>query len=256
MKIKITFFLCLIALYAVNGRQVYAASSGRSNSSVQQKNQNQEGYHNTGETAAQVQNQNRVQEQVANEGLIEGLKNRIKNFFVRRIRATLGSVSGQTLYVTDTKGQNITVHVTEETVLKRKFGGNSSLDEFKTGDNLAIIGKQSEGDTESSDKNELAARYIRNLSIARRNTVFSGIVTSKTDTSLTIETAKRGKQTVYVTDSTVIKEKNKTIGYGDLIAGDRLLVKGVLWDREAASINADKIMKLPRVTAVNPTPSD
>lgn len=180
--------------------------------------------------------------QERNKGIIDTLKDRIKAAVNRRFHGTVKSISGQTIAVSTDKG-DVSVSVTDVTVLKRKFGANSALSEFATNDELAIVGKQKNAGTDS----EIEARYIRNLSIQRRNTVFNGTITSLNagDSSFVVKTTGRGDQTAYAGKDTVITDKNKSIAFEDLKTGDRVIVKGELWDRANTRIDAKRIIRLP-----------
>lgn len=172
--------------------------------------------------------------------IVNQLKEKIKETIARRYHGILKTVSGSTLTVSTEKG-DMTVHITDATILKRRFGANSTITEFAVGDELAIVGKRS-----GSSETEVEAKYIRNLSIQRRNTVFSGNIVSMNtgDGSFVVKTLNRGEQTTYISSQTVITEKNKTILFTDLKVGDKVIVKGELWDRASAKIDAKKIMRL------------
>jgi hypothetical protein len=186
--------------------------------------------------------------QERNKGIIDTLKERIKAAVNRRFHGTIKGISGSVITVSTDKG-DANVAVTESTVLKRKFGADSALSEFAVNDELAIVGKQKNAGTDS----EIEARYIRNLSIQRRNTVFNGTVTSLNagDSSFVVKTAGRGDQTAYAGKDTVITDKNTPIEFADLKTGDRVIVKGELWDRANTKIDAKRIIRLP----AKPSPS-
>lgn len=163
---------------------------------------------------------------------INAIKEKIKSLFPRQFRGKLKTINGSVLTVTTKDGKEIVVNVVKETMLKRRFGASSTLSEFMVGDELAVVAKNQD------------AKYIRNLSIQRRNAVFTGTITTKTDTSFTLQTVSRGLQNVYTSSTTVIHEKDKVKTYADLAVGDKVLVKGELWDRANTKIDAKKILKL------------
>jgi len=171
------------------------------------------------------------------------VKNAIKSFMPMRIHGTLKSLTGQTLIV-DTDTGDITVYIVGKTLLKRRYGGASNLSEFMVGDELAVLGKKHKTTGNVLSESEMDAKYIRNLSIQRRNAVILGIIKTKSDTSFTVQTEKKGLQTVFVSAGTSLTEKDKPITYAELSDGNRILVKGELWDRAHAKIDAKRIVKL------------
>lgn len=182
------------------------------------------------------------------KNIIEQAKDMVKKRIKKQVKGTLTTIADKTLTVTTEKESAYTVQVNENTEYKRKYGGESKLSEFKPNDSVLVIGK------EIGDK-EMEATYIRNLSIQRRRTVFLGEVVSKSADSFTLKTTGRGTQTVYISSSTKFSEREATIGFGDISLGNKVVVKGEVWDRESAKIDAQTVMKLaqkqPKAT---PTP--
>lgn len=164
---------------------------------------------------------------------INAIKEKVKSLLPRQFRGKLKTMSDSVLTITSKDSKDMVVNVVKETMLKRRFGANSTLSEFMVGDELAVVAKNQD------------AKYIRNLSIQRKNAVFTGTITTKADASFTLQTVSRGLQNVYVSSSTVIHEKDKVKTYADLAVGDKVLVKGELWDRANTKIDAKKILKLP-----------
>lgn len=163
---------------------------------------------------------------------INTIKEKVKSFFPKQFRGKLKTLDGSVLTITTKEGKDIVVNVVKETLLKRRFGANSNLSEFMVGDELAVVAKNQD------------AKYIRNLSIQRRNAVFTGTIATKADDSFTLQTVSRGLQNVYISSTTAINEKDKVITYADLAVGDKVLVKGELWDRANTKNDAKKILKL------------
>lgn len=190
-------------------------------------------------------------------GLIDQLKDRIKSKLPKRIHGKLTLINGSVLSVISDNGITYMVTITSNTQLRRRFGGAATLSEFSIGDELAVIGnRRKTSDTEFSET-EIDAKYIRNLSIQRRNAVFNGTVTSKETLLFKIQTQSRGVQTVNINNATIYTQKDQKILYADLQIGDKVIVKGELWDRASDNINAKKVMKLVRSTiTVTPTPTD
>lgn len=163
---------------------------------------------------------------------INTIKEKVKSLLPKQFRGKLKAISDSVLTVTTKEGKDIVVNVVKETMLKRRFGASSTLSEFMVGDELAVVAKNQD------------AKYIRDLSIQRRNAVFTGTITTKADTSFTLQTVSRGLQNVYISSTTTIHEKDKVKTYADLAVGDKVLVKGELWDRANTKIDAKKILKL------------
>lgn len=175
--------------------------------------------------------------------LLERAKNLIKEKIKKQLRGELVTISGNTLTVQkDTL--TYTVQVTDKTQLKRKFGGNSNLSEFSPHDTLLVIGNRVKDTQGTYSATEVEATYIRNMSVQRRFAVFTGEVEAKSGTTITLKTIGRGAQTVYIASGTKVQEKNRTISFSDIHVGDKVVVKGELWDRVSFKIDAKTILKL------------
>jgi len=188
------------------------------------------------------------------ENLIEKAKNLIKEKIRNQINGKLTAIEGKSLTVQKDK-KTFTVNTSDTTQFKRKFGGTSSLNELSLNDQLLIIGNRKKNSDGSHSTTEIEASYIRNMSIQRRFAVFTGEVTAKTDTTLTLKTQGRGIQTVYISTNTKYAEKNKAISYASITIGDKILVKGELWDRATAKIDATSILRLVSRQIVIPSPT-
>jgi len=189
------------------------------------------------------------------KSLLEQAKNIIKGKIKKHLKGQLVTISGNTLTV-QKDDTSFTVLVTDKTVLKRKFGAPSTLSEFSPNDILIIIGNRvKKSDTTLSDT-EIEASYIRNTSIQRRFAVFTGEVTAKSSTTLTLKTTGRGTQTVYVASSTQYKERNKAITFADIQMGDRIVVKGELWDRVNEKIDAKTVLRISIKPKATPSPTE
>lgn len=177
------------------------------------------------------------------KSILEQAKDIIKEKIKKQIKGQLVTISGNTLTVKKDEA-TYTVLVSDRTELKRKFGGSSTLNEFSPNDMLVIIGNRVKNDDRTLSPTGIEAIYIRNMSIQRRFAVFTGMVTSKTSNTLTLKTVGRGAQTVYVSSSTQYKEKNKEISLEDIQIGNKIVVKGELWNRTNEKIDAKTIVKL------------
>ncbi|HCM38134.1 MAG: hypothetical protein UV61_C0005G0004 [Candidatus Gottesmanbacteria bacterium GW2011_GWB1_43_11] len=142
----------------------------------------------------------------------------------------LTAIAGATLTVSK-DGKTYTINTDADTKFRRKFWGKSDLAEFTVGDKLNVIGKW-----EDDAKTTVDATLVRNLSIQKRHGVFFGEIKSKTDIGFTLESIKRGMQTVTVSDTTkYINRKGEAISFGDIAVGQRVRVRG-LWDSIHATI--------------------
>lgn len=162
-------------------------------------------------------------------------------------RGTLTAMSGPTLPATLTlqvEATAYTVNVTANTMVVRKFGGRSSLDEFAIGDTLRVWGTLT-GTT-------IDATKVKNYSIQRVGGTFQGTILSVDSAALTfvLDTRKRDDQTVQVVSTTKIFQGNRAGDFADLAAGQSVKVIGV-WRRGADQIRADRI--LIKLTSINGT---
>src|SRR5262249_55510711 len=116
--------------------------------------------------------------------------------------------------------------------LIRRFGAASSVSEFSVGDMVAVQGTWTD-----SSKTAVTAKIIRDVSIQKRHDVFSGKVTSVSDTGFEVQTMKRATQTVTVNANTKFygRTKKATMTLSNIQVGDRVTVRG-LWDRTLKTI--------------------
>jgi hypothetical protein len=196
--------------------------------------------------------QERKETRDTTKNLIEQAKNMIKEKIKKQLKGQLITISGNTLTV-QKDSKNYTVLVNDQTKLKRKFGASSTLSEFTPKDTLVIIGNRTKNSDGTFSSTSIDASYIRNMSIQRRFAVFTGEIINKTTNTLTLKTVNRGTQTVYLSSTTEIKENNKMISLSDIQVGDKVIVRGELWDRANEKIDAKNIMKL-NIKKLSPTP--
>lgn len=155
-------------------------------------------------------------------------------------RGILETISTNTLSVNGFQGKNITVNVTPDTKLRRRFGTSAALSEFSVGDNLFIVGKWTD-----QTKNTLNAKNIRDLSIQKIKGTFFGSVQSidTAQNKLVVSTAHRGNQTVSLTSATKIQNrKGEVMGLMDIQPGDKVRVHG-LWDRTLNTVQQTEQLK-------------
>lgn len=169
---------------------------------------------------------------------------RIENRILERIRekfpfllpagvnkATITEISGTTLPTTIKvikESKNITLNITDKTVILRKFGGKSNLSELHVGDIVSARGIWMQ--VEGSEETILDTRVLRDISIQKRKGTFWGSIESVGDNSFVLLTARRGRQTVRVSSTAkIINRRAQIITFADLKAGHRVRVSGV-WD--------------------------
>lgn len=187
------------------------------------------------------------------ETLLERLKNNLKKFrWAARITGTITAKSDATLTVEATDGKIYTINITDETHLRRRFWGKSSLAEFSVGNEASVIGRW-------TDENQTAidAKLIRNLSVQRRWGVFFGTVITKNADNFVVEAVKRETQTVYFGEAKFIKRNQEPMIYDDLQVGHRVRIKGV-WDRllnQIIEVDEVKDFSLPPLPTKTVTPT-
>jgi len=189
------------------------------------------------EGSTQAEIRNRIKEEIKetkkeNKSLIEQLKEKFKGFkFVARINGTIKTIGTDIMTVITDDDKTYDVYVTDKTILRRRFWGKASWDEFVIGNKVNVIGKWKD-----ETKTQIDAHLIRNISIQKRNGVFFGSVTTKNSDNFVMKAEKKGDQSVYFSDTTKFENrKEETIGYEDISVGHRVRVKG-LWDSELNKI--------------------
>jgi sRNA-binding protein len=163
------------------------------------------------------------------------------NQFVRKVVSagkaaivggTITAKSDTTLTI-EKDGKSYTVHVSDNTQLRRRFWGKSSTAEFSVGNTVNVYGAWTD-DTQTA----INARLIRNISIQKRFAVFVGEVKSLLSGGWVMSTAseKRPDQTVTVSAETKFENrKGETIGQADVQVGHKVRVKG-LWDSSSNTV--------------------
>lgn len=167
-----------------------------------------------------------------NENLIDRIKNFVKKKvrFNARITGEITSVGSNALTVSGDDGKTYVLNINSTTKLVRRFGGQSTIDEFKVGNKVNAFGEFT-----NTDETTVNVRLVRNLSIQKKWGVFFGTVKSKGDASFTLESSNRGTQTVYVEGAQLKNREEKEVGYSDITVDDRVRVKG-MWDRSSNEI--------------------
>ncbi len=167
-------------------------------------------------------------------------------------RGELTAINGNTLTVVK-EGNTYTVLVDEKTQLRRKFWGKSDLTEWTVGDMISIIGTW-----EDEAKTTIRARLIKNLSIQMRHGVFFGTITSLGNTGFTMDSVRRGTQTVTVGEDTrYIDRRGGALEFSGILVGHRVRVRG-LWNSRTATISEVTEVKdfsLPEIAKQSDKPS-
>jgi hypothetical protein len=179
-----------------------------------------------------VREEVRVQITEKNESLIDRVKNFVKKRvrFNARITGEITSVGANALTVTAEDGKTYTLNINSATKLVRRFGGQSTLAEFKVGNKVNVFGEFT-----NDEETTVNVKLVRNVSIQKRWGVFFGTVKSKGDTSFTLDSSNRGTQTVYVEGAQFKNRREEGMTYADVQIEQRVRVKG-MWDRSSNEI--------------------
>ena len=150
-------------------------------------------------------------------------------------RAELGNVQitakDATSITVNDNGTSIKVDLQTDTHFRRKFWGDSNLNEISVGDSVTVVGRWT-----SELKTEIKAVLIRDLSIQKRFGTFFGTVKTITDTGFVMTTIQRGDETVTL-DSTskLVNRKGAAITTSDIQVGQTIRVRG-MWNSTAFTI--------------------
>lgn len=189
------------------------------------------------------------------ENLIDSIKEQIREKtqalkFNARITGSITAMGDQSLTVSGNDGKTYEVFITEKTKIKRRYWGNSEIDEFSVGNQVNIVGKW-----KNDEQTQIDAILVRNASIQKRHGVFIGTISSKGDSSFVVDPIKRENQTVFFDSNTkLVNRKEESISYSDLAVNHRVRIKG-LWDQSANTVTEVTHIKdfsLPVITT--PTP--
>lgn len=150
--------------------------------------------------------------------------NKSQSLIARIFNATVTAKGTSSLTITK-DSKTYTVNVDSNTKYRRHFWGKSSFDEISVGDKVNVWGRFTD-----STKTTILATLIRDLSIMKRHGVFIGTVSNLSGSTFTLNTVRRGAQTVTLTGSTVcVNRMEQVMSCSDIKNGDRVRVKG-LWD--------------------------
>jgi hypothetical protein len=166
-------------------------------------------------------------------GAQQEIKERVRNF--AGTRSAIGSgkviaIDGSTLTITK-DDKTYTVLIDAKTKFRRRFWGNSSLEEIAVNNIIDVIGRW-----QNEERTQIQAIIIRNLSVQKRYGVFFGVVTSVNDKGFVMETAKRENQAVTVsTDTKLVDRTMEDMTLNQILVGHRVRVKGT-WDSSNSTI--------------------
>lgn len=159
-----------------------------------------------------------------------GNGNKNSSLSAKIVQGDVTAISGTTLTVSK-DGKTYTVNTDSNTKYRRHFWGKSSFSETSVGDKVNVQGKFT-----NDEKITILARLIRNTSIQKRKGVFFGTVTSKTSTSIVIDAAARGPQTIFFDSNTKFENRREeSMTSAQVNVGDKIRVKG-LWDKTLSKI--------------------
>lgn len=173
------------------------------------------------------------------------------------IRVILSNISSTKLIGTrDGNTVNISIGMFDGciTKIKRKYGGDSSIDELSVGDEVSVSGKFLD-----ATKNSIEACIIRDLSIQKRFGVFVGEITSISANGFIMTTLseKRADQTITLDSMTkIVNRNNDALTKVDLQVGQRVRVKGLWNSRQntVTSVSHVKVFSLPQKEQLSGTP--
>jgi hypothetical protein len=137
----------------------------------------------------------------------------------------------------DNNGTSVKIDVASNTHFRRKFWGQSDINEISVGDNVNVIGRWV-----AEDKTEIKAVMIRDLSIQKRQGVFFGTVKTITDTGFVMTTIQRGEETVTLGSAKLIDKKGGAIVSSDIQVGQTTRVRG-MWDSNSFTITETSEVK-------------
>jgi len=132
----------------------------------------------------------------------------------------------------------MTILTDDKTVITKKYGEKSSVFDIKEGDMVSVEGVF----PTSADSLNIKASKITDLSLERESKEISGKITSidSSLSSFSVFTSKGYSIKVNILGTPITKGV-RTIGAGELAAGDRVLSITGIFDYRTDTIDADKI---------------
>ena len=154
--------------------------------------------------------------------------------FARIVDGSVSSISGSTLTVTK-DGASYTVDASSAKI-RARFWGSLGLSDIVVNDQVSVWGTWTD-----NNKTSLKARLIRDLSIQRRHATFFGHVTAISGNTISVNTLRRGAQTVTYISGPVVDRRQQTIALSAVSVGNLLRVRGI-WDMKANTVTVDTSM--------------
>lgn len=162
-------------------------------------------------------------------------QNVMKTYKPALMEAKLDSISGTTLMVSK-DSKSYSVNTDSNTVFVKKMGGVAKLTDFQVGDILNI-----RGTFVDDAKTTVMAKYIRDVSIFKRQAAFEGIIKSVDGNNLVVITKGKGDVAFVVSGDTKYLQKGKVVTLSEVTVGTRVNVWGI-WDS-----NLKKLVETSRV---------
>lgn len=147
------------------------------------------------------------------------------NVSVQNAKITL--FAGDTIYARLFWGETsirMTVKTGKANSITKKYGEPLKVSDMKVGDRINIDGYLEDG----ADSLTLYAKSVKNLSNEQEAGKFSGIIIGPTTGGYTLKTDAGETIKLSMNSSVVVEKGNRTLGFYDIKAGDRVLnVEGV-----------------------------
>jgi len=186
------------------------------------------------EKKVQPRIENNLQVENPDLGAQQNIKGKIRNFTGKRVAIGTGEVvgiDGESLTIAKDE-KTYTVIIDSKTKFRKKFWGNSSLEEVSINDLVNVVGRW-----QNEEKTQIKAVIIRNISVQKRYGVFFGVVTSVTESGFVIQSAQRGNLIVSVSGTTnIVNRVMSVIPISNIKLGHRVRVKGT-WDNLNSTIS-------------------
>ncbi len=147
------------------------------------------------------------------------------------IQGKISANDGSSLTITTVKNKSINVAIDGATKLYQKFFGKTAVSDMQKGDKVLVRGKWTD-----QNRTAIDAKVVMDMSIQKRHAVFHGTVQSLTSEGFVLQSRGRGQQTVTITSSTKLFNKERSsITENDIAVGNKVVVAGV-WDRTNKTI--------------------
>jgi len=139
------------------------------------------------------------------------------------IKGEVTAISETELTVKSADGQSMTALITDETKLRRRGGGQASLDEIEVGDFVGVVGFKND------DGAILAGVIVVFPDNHPKLTAVEGNVTAIDRETIVVQ-SRQGRQRIVTNDNTKIKIGKQEASLADIKVGQVVVVKGVKQD--------------------------